>query len=81
MKSARIITKTNKRSKTGPSGGHVSHASLGKKVSANSSFKKLPEKISAQAQLQSIREALAEAELIESGKIPAPSLKEALDEL
>ncbi|MCW3106853.1 MAG: hypothetical protein JWQ09_1359 [Segetibacter sp.] len=81
MKSARIITKTNKRAKVLGNGSDISVPVIKTKVSAKRSSSKSPAKISAQTQFKRIKEALDEVELIEAGKMKPASLKEALDEL
>lgn len=81
MKSARIITKTSKRSKVLANGDPIIVHVLKTKASAKNSSSKPAPKISAQTQFKRIKEALAEVELIEAGKMKPASLKEALDEL
>jgi hypothetical protein len=81
MKSARIITKTNKRAKVLANGSDVSVPVIKTKASVKKSSSKPSKKISAQTQFKRIKEALAEVELIEAGKVKPKPLKEALNEL
>jgi len=75
MKSARITTKAKKKVDSS-SNCSVSLPTVVKKSSYKTSAK-----TSAQTQLNRIKEALQEVELIESGSIKPISLKEALDGL
>jgi hypothetical protein len=81
MKSARIITKTNKRAKVLANGSDVSVPVIKTKASVKKSSSKPSKKISAQTQFKRIKEALDEVELIEAGRTKPTSLKEALNEL
>lgn len=81
MKSARIITKTNKKAKLHTNGNNISMPVINGKTSVKKSFSKTNAKISAQTQFSRIKKALDEVELIEAGSIKPTSLKEALNEL
>ena len=81
MKSARIITKTNKRAKVLANGSDVSVPVIKTKASVKKSSSRPSKTIGAQTQFKRIKEALDEVELIEAGRTKPTSLKEALNEL
>ena len=81
MKSARVITKSNKNATLYATGVDISVPGHKRKTSAKNIFSKTSDKISARTQFMRIKEALKEVELIEAGSIKPKTLDDLLDEL